>query len=103
MLVVPTATGVHAARFHAETMEAVSKELEVMRMSHTMFGGDATMKLSSWSFRLAGTLLMLMLPIFFVGRVLGLSQQPANVALGTLGIAAALTVIVGTVAVIWRK
>lgn len=72
-------------------------------MIHTMFGGDATMKLSSWSFRLAGTLLMLMLPIFFIGRVLGLSQQPANVALGTLGIGAALTVIVGTIAVIWRK
>ena len=71
-------------------------------MTHTMFGGDA-MKLSSLSFRLTGTLLMLMLPIFFVGRVLGLSQQPANVALGVLGISAALAVIVGTVAVIWRK
>ena len=72
-------------------------------MRHTMFGGDATMKLSSWSFRLTGTLLILMSPIFFVGRVLQLSQQPANVALGALGIAAALTVIVGTVAVIWRR
>ena len=72
-------------------------------MSHAMFGGDATMKLSSWSFRLTGTLLMLMLPIFFIGRVLGLSQQPANVALGAIGIGAAFTVIVGTVAVIWRK
>lgn len=72
-------------------------------MRHTMFGGDTTMKLSSWSFRLAGTLLMLMLPIFFIGRVLGLSQQPANVALGTLGIGAALTVIVGTIAVLWRR
>ena len=72
-------------------------------MRHTMFGGDATMKLSSWSFRSAGTLLTLMLPILFVGRVLGLSQQPANVALSTLAIGAALTVIVGTIAVIWRK
>jgi hypothetical protein len=72
-------------------------------MRQTMSGGDATMKLSSWSFRSAATLLMLMLPIFFIGRVLGLSQQPANVALGTLAIGAALTVIVGTIAVIWRK
>jgi hypothetical protein len=72
-------------------------------MGHTMFGGDATMKLSSWSLRSTGTLLMLMLPIFFIGRVLGLSQQPANVALGALGMSAALTVIVGTIAVIWRK
>ena len=72
-------------------------------MRHTMFGGDATMKLSSWSFRSAGTLLMLMLPIFFIGRVLGVSQQPANLALGTLAIGAALTVIVGTIAVIWRR
>ena len=72
-------------------------------MRHVMFGGDATMTLSSWSFRWTGTLLMLMLPIFFVGRVLGLSQQPANVALGTLAIGVALTVIVGTVAAIWRK
>ena len=72
-------------------------------MRHTTFGGDAAMKLSSWSFRVTATLLVLMLPIFFIGRVLGLSQQPANVVLGTLGIGAALTVIVGTVAVIWRK
>jgi hypothetical protein len=72
-------------------------------MSQTMFGGDVPMKLSSWSFRVTGTLLILMLPIFFIGRVLGLSQQPANVALGALGIGAALTVIVGTIAVIWRK
>jgi len=61
------------------------------------------MTLSSWSFRVTGTLLMLMMPIFFIGRVLGLSQQPANAALGTLGTAAALTVLVGTIAVIWRK
>jgi hypothetical protein len=72
-------------------------------MRHTMFGGDATMKLSSWSFRITATLLTLMLPIFFVGRVLGLSQQPANVALGVFGTGAALAIIVGTVAVIWRK
>ena len=72
-------------------------------MRHAMSGGDATMKLSRWSFRLTGTLLMLMLPIFFIGRVLGLSQQPANVVLGALGIGTALTVIVGTVAAIWRK
>ena len=71
-------------------------------MTPIMFG-DATMKLSSWSFRVTGTLLMLMLPIFFLGRVLGMSQQPANVALGTLGMGAALTVIVGTIAAIWRK
>ena len=69
-------------------------------MEQTMFGGT---KLSSWSFRLTGTLLVLMLPIFFVGRVLGLSQQPANVALGVFGTGAALAIIVGTVAVIWRK
>jgi hypothetical protein len=69
-------------------------------MEQTMFGG---MKLSSWSFRLTGTLLVLMLPIFFIGRVLGLSQQPANVALGALGISAALAVIVGTVAAIWKR
>jgi hypothetical protein len=66
-----------------------------------MFGGP--MKLSSWSFRLTGTLLMLMLPIFFVGRVLQLSQQTANVALGALGIGAVLAVIVGTIAVIWNR
>lgn len=64
---------------------------------------EATMTLSSLSFRLTGTLLTLMLPIFFVGRVLDISQQPANVALGVLGIGAAAGVVVGTVAVIWRK
>ena len=72
-------------------------------MTRTMFGGDATIKLSTWSFRVTGTLLMLMSPIFFIGRVLGVSQQPANVALGTLATGVALTVIVGTIAVIWRK
>ena len=66
-------------------------------MEQIMFGG---MKLSSWSFRLTGTLLVLMLPIFFVGRVLQLSQQAANTA---LGIGAAVAVIVGTIAVIWKK
>ena len=70
-------------------------------MRQTMVGG--TMKLSSWSYRLTGTLLMLMLPIFFIGRVMGLSQPAANTALGALGVGAALAVIVGTVAVIWRK
>lgn len=65
-----------------------------------MFGG---MKLSSWSFRLTGTLLVLMLPIFFIGRVMGLSQQAANTALGALGIGAAIAVIVATIAVIWKK
>ena len=70
-------------------------------MRHTMFGG--TMRLSSWSFRLTGTLLVLMLPIFLVGSVLQLSQQIANVALGALGIGAALAVIVGTLAVIWDR
>ena len=64
---------------------------------------EATMKLSSVSFRLTGTFLMLMVPIFFIGRVLDISQQPANVALGVLGIGAATGVVVGTVAVIWRK
>ena len=39
------------------THETVSKELEVMRMRHAMFGGDATMKLSSWSPSLSGLLL----------------------------------------------
>ena len=66
-------------------------------MEETMFGG---MKLSSWSFRLTGTLLVLMLPIFFVGRVLQLSQQAANTALGALGIAAGIGVVVGTIAAI---
>ena len=69
-------------------------------MEHTMFGGT---KLSSWSFRLTGTLLVLMLPIFFVGRVLQLSQQAANTALGALGICAGVAVIVGTIAAIWKK
>ena len=69
-------------------------------MEQTMFGG---MKLSSWSFRLTGTLLVLMLPIFFVGRVMQLSQQAANTALGALGIVAGVAVMVGTIAVIWKK
>jgi hypothetical protein len=70
-------------------------------MKHTMFGG--TMKLSSWSFRLTATLLVLMLPIFFIGRVMQLSQQAASAALGALGIGAALAVIVGTIALIWDR
>ena len=69
-------------------------------MEETMFGG---MKVSSWSFRLTGTLLVLMLPIFFVGRVLQLSQQAANTALGALGIAAGIGVVVATIAAIWKK
>ena len=69
-------------------------------MEQTMFGG---MKLSSWSFRLTGTLLVLMLPIFFVGRVLQLSQQAAGAALGALGIGAGVAVMVGTIAAIWKK
>lgn len=69
-------------------------------MEQTMFGGT---KLSSWSFRLTGTLLVLMVPIFFIGRVLGLSQQAASTALDGLGIGAGVAVIVGTIAVIWKK
>ena len=69
-------------------------------MEQTMFGGT---KLSSWSFRLTGTLLVLMLPIFFVGRFTQLSQQAANAALGALGIGVGAAVIVGTIAVIWKK
>ena len=69
-------------------------------MEETMFGG---MKVSSWSFRLTGTLFVLMLPIFFVGRVLQLSQQAANTALGALGIAAGIGVVVATIAAIWKK
>jgi hypothetical protein len=69
-------------------------------MEQTMFGGT---KLSSLSFRLTGTLLVIMLPIFFVGRVMGLSQQAANTALGALAIGVGVAVIVGTIAVIWKK
>ena len=72
-------------------------------MRHTMFGGEATMKLSSWSFRLTGTLLVLMLPIFFIGRVMQLSQQAASTALDALGIGAVLAVIVGTIAATWNR
>jgi hypothetical protein len=71
-------------------------------MRHTVSGGEATMKLSSWSFRLTGTLLVLMLPLFFIGRVLQ-SSQAANTALGALGIGAALAIMVGTVAAIWGR
>ena len=69
-------------------------------MEQTMFGGT---KVSSLSFRLTGTLLVLMLPIFFVGRVLQLSQQAANTALGALGIGAGIGIVVGLIAVIWKK
>ena len=69
-------------------------------MEHTMFGGT---KVSSWSFRFTATLVVLMLPNFFVGRVLNLSQPAANTALGALGLGAAVAVIVGTIAAIWKK
>jgi hypothetical protein len=44
-----------------------------------------------------------MLPIFFIGRVMQLSQQAANTALGALGIGAGVAVMVGTIGVIWKK
>ena len=69
-------------------------------MEQPMFGGT---KLSSLSFRLTGTLLVLMLPIFFVGRVMQLFQQAASTALGALGIGAGVAVIVGIIAAIWKK
>ena len=72
-------------------------------MTHTVFGGAATMKVSSWCFRVTGTLLMIMVPIFLVGRLTQLSQQAANAALGALGIGVAVAVMVGTIALIWRK
>ena len=69
-------------------------------MEQTMFGGT---KLSSWSFRLTGTLFVLMVPIFFIGRFTQLSQQAASTALGALGIGAGVGVLVGSIAVIWKK
>lgn len=69
-------------------------------MEQAAFGG---MKLSSWSFRVTGTLLVLMLPIFLIGRVLQLFQQAANTTLGALAVSAGVAVMVGTIAVIWRK
>ena len=72
-------------------------------MRHAMFGGEEATQLSGWSMRLAGTQLVLMLPIFFVGRVMGLSEAPANAALGALGVSAALAVIVGAIAAIWNR
>ena len=72
-----------------------------MPMRPSIFGAE--MKLSSWSFRLTGTMLMLMLPIFLVGRFTQLSQQAANVSLGALGVVAAIAVIVGTIAAIWDR
>ena len=62
-----------------------------------------TMTLSSWSFRLTGTVLILMLPIFVIGRVLDLSQSFANASLGTLAAAAASAAIVGSIARIWGR
>ena len=69
-------------------------------MRQTVLG---TMKLSSWAFRSTGTLLILMLPIFFVGRVLNLSQPAANVSLGVLAVATALAAMVGAIALIWDR
>ena len=69
-------------------------------MEQTMFGGT---KVSSWSFRLTGTLLVLMVPLFFIGRFTHLSEQAASTALGALGIGAGVGVIVGTIGVIWKK
>ena len=69
-------------------------------MEQTMFGG---MKLSSWSFRLTGTLMVLMLPIFFIGRVMQLFQPAANTVLGALALGVAIAAMVGTISVIWRK
>jgi hypothetical protein len=43
-------------------------------MRDTVFGGEDHDELSSWSFRLTGTLLVLMAPLFFIGRVLQWSQ-----------------------------
>jgi hypothetical protein len=69
-------------------------------MEQIMFDGT---KVSNWSFRLTGTLLVLMLPIFLVGRFTHLSPQAANMTLGALGMVAGVGVIVGTIAVIWKK
>ena len=69
-------------------------------MEQTMFGDT---KVSSWSFRLTGTLLVIMVPIFFIGRFTQLSEQAASTALGALGISAGVGVIVGTIGVIWKK
>jgi hypothetical protein len=46
---------------------------------------------------------MLMLPILFIGRVIGLFQQAANASLGALGAVAGMAAIVGTIAVIWDR
>ena len=69
-------------------------------MEQPMFGGT---KVSSWSFRLTGTLLVLMVPIFFIGRFTQLSEQAASTALGALGMGAGIGLIVGAIAVIWKK
>ena len=61
-------------------------------MEQIMLGG---MKLSSWSLRLTGTLLVLMVPVFFIDRFTHLSQQAAGTALGALGIGAGVAVMVG--------
>jgi len=69
-------------------------------MELTMLGGT---KLSSWSLRLTGTLLVLMVPVFFIVRFTHLSQQAASTALGALGIGAGVAVMVGIIAVIWKE
>jgi hypothetical protein len=69
-------------------------------MEQTLFGATTV---SSWSFRLTGTMLVLMVPIFVVDRFTHLSQQAASTALGALGIGAGVAVVVGTIAAIWKK
>jgi hypothetical protein len=69
-------------------------------MEPTMFGGTIV---SSWSFRLTGTMLVLMVPIFLMDRFTHLTQQAASTALGALGIGAGVAVVVGTIAAIWKK
>ena len=69
-------------------------------MEQTMLGDT---KVSNRSFRLTGTLLVLMVPLFFIGRFTHLSEQAASTALGALGIGAGVGVIVGTIGVIWKK
>ena len=68
------------------------------------FRPDSLMTIGAAGRHLTGTLLVLMLPIFFIGRVMQLlSQQAASTALGALGIGAGVAVIVGTIALIWKK
>ena len=46
-------------------------------------------------------MLVFMVPIFFVGRVLGLFQQAANVSLAVLAIGAGLALIAAAITMIW--